>query len=144
MAEHGIALKYKLFLAISLALLAGLLPLLLIDKPAQGAATLPNGFIQSLVTAELSNPTAMAFAPDGRLFVAEQGGKLRVIKNGRLLPSPFVDLTSITDSTGERGLLGIAFDPNFSTNNFVYIYHTLKGTATATGNPHNRVLRFTA
>jgi glucose/arabinose dehydrogenase len=144
MAEHGIALKYKLFLAISLALLAGLLPLLLIEKPAQGAATLPNGFIQSLVTARLSNPTAMAFAPDGRLFVAEQGGKLRVIKNGRLLPSPFVDLTSITDSTGERGLLGIAFDPNFSTNNFVYIYHTLKRTATATGNPHNRVLRFTA
>jgi glucose/arabinose dehydrogenase len=72
----------------------------------------------------------MTFAPDGRLFVAEQGGKLRVVKDSRLLPTPFVDLTSITDSTGERGLLGIALDPNFATNKFVYVYHTLKGTST--------------
>jgi glucose/arabinose dehydrogenase len=142
MAEYRVVVKYRLFLVFCLALLAGLLPVFLLGKPAQGAATLPNGFSQSLVTAGLSNPTAMAFAPDGRLFVAEQGGKLRVIKNGQLLPSPFVDLTSITDSTGERGLLGIAFDPNFSTNKFVYVYHTLKGTATR--NPYNRVVRFTA
>ncbi len=90
----------------------------------------------------------MAFAPDGRLFVAEQGGKLRVVKpgdkyaRGKLQSAPFVDLTAITDSTGERGLLGVAFDPNFSTNNFVYVYHTLKGTSTTP--PRNRVLRFTA
>jgi glucose/arabinose dehydrogenase len=51
-------------------------------------------------------------------------------------------LTDITDSTGERGLLGVAFDPNFSTNKYVYVYHTLKGTSTK--EPRNRVLRFTA
>ena len=79
----------------------------------------------------------MAFAPDGRLFVAEQGGRLRVIKNGSLLATPF--LTVPTTATGERGLLGVAFDPAFATNGFVYVYYTA-----ATPNTHNRVSRFTA
>ena len=70
----------------------------------------------------------MEFAPDGRLFVNEQGGKLRVIKSGALLPTPFVDLSTTTDSAGERGFLGIAFDPNFTSNHYVYVYHTVKGS----------------
>src|ERR1044072_950277 len=77
-------------------------------------ATVPTGFTDSLVAGGLTNPTAMALAPDGRIFVCEQGGKLRVIKNGALLATPFVTLT--VDSAGERGLLGIAFDPNFVSN----------------------------
>ena len=85
------------------------------------AATLPAGFTETQISAGLSNPTAMEFAPDGRLFVCLQGGQLRVIKNGALLPTPFLSLA--VDSSGERGLLGIAFDPNFSTNNFVYVYY---------------------
>ena len=84
----------------------------------------------------LSTPTAMAFAPDGRLFVAEQSGKLRVIKNGTLLSASFLTVPVLTD--GERGLLGVAFDPNFATNRFVYVYYT-------NSNPvENRVSRFTA
>jgi glucose/arabinose dehydrogenase len=80
------------------------------------AANLPTGFTEAQVGGNLSgSPTAMAFAPDGRLFVCQQGGQLRVIKNGSLLSTPFVTLT--VDSSGERGLLGIAFDPNFATNN---------------------------
>jgi glucose/arabinose dehydrogenase len=79
----------------------------------------------------------MEVAPDGRVFVCLQGGQLRVIKNGALLATPFLTLTP--DSSGERGLLGIAFDPNFQTNNFIYVYYT------ATTTPrHNRVSRFTA
>ncbi len=101
------------------------------------AATLPTGFIETQVTNGLSSATAMDFAPDGRLFVCLQGGQLRVIKNDALLPTPF--LTVNVDSSGERGLLGIAFDPNFSTNNFVYVYYTV-----LTGPIHNRVSRFTA
>ena len=100
-------------------------------------ATLPAGFIETQVAGGLSAPTAMEFAPDGRLFVCLQAGQLRVIKNGVLLPTPFVTLN--TDSSGERGLLGIAFDPNFQTNNFIYVYYTVPGTP-----PHNRVSRFTA
>lgn len=100
-------------------------------------ATLPSGFTETQVATGLSRPTAMAFAPDGRLFVCLQGGQLRVIKNDVLLTTPFLTLS--TDSTGERGLLGIAFDPGFHTNNYVYLYYT-----TAVSPKRNRVSRFRA
>src|SRR5256885_4291843 len=74
------------------------------------AATLPSGFSETQIAGTLSSPTAMDFAPDGRLFVCQQGGQLRVIKNGSLLATPFITLS--VDSAGERGLLGVAFDPN--------------------------------
>jgi glucose/arabinose dehydrogenase len=83
----------------------------------------------------------MAFAPDGRLFVAQQTGALRVVKNNTLLPTPFLSLN--VDARGERGLLGVAFDPAFASNRFVYVYHTVPGNGTTTP-PHNRVSRFTA
>src|SRR6185436_2122024 len=101
------------------------------------AATVPAGFTDSIVAGGLTNPTAMAFAPDGRVFVCEQGGTLRVIKNGVLLPTPFLTVT--VDSNGERGLLGVAFDPNFVSNQLVYVYYTA-----TTPTLHNRISRFTA
>src|SRR6185503_1706101 len=101
------------------------------------AATVPTGFTDSLFAAGFNNPTAMALAPDGRIFVCEQGGTLRVIKNGVLLATPFLTVT--VDSAGERGLLGIAFDPNFVSNQLVYIYYTA-----TTPTIHNRISRFTA
>ncbi len=105
-------------------------------QPA-AAATLPSGFAETQVATGLAAPTAMAFAPDGRLFVTEQGGRLRVIKNGALLATPF--LTVGVNSSGERGLLGVTFDPNFAFNQYVYVYYT-----TASSPVHNRVSRFTA
>jgi len=111
------------------------------DSPAvgnsQASATVPSGFVEESVASALSRPTAMAFAPDGRLFVTLQDGQLRVIKNGALLPTPFLTVT--TTGSGERGLLGLAFDPNFATNRFVYVYYTATTPAV-----HNRVSRFTA
>ncbi len=101
------------------------------------AATLPTNFTETQLASGFSNPTAMAFAPDGRLFVCQQNGQLRVVKNGALLATPFVSLT--VDANGERGLLGVAFDPNFATNQFVYVYYTA-----TTPQIHNRVSRFTA
>jgi glucose/arabinose dehydrogenase len=103
-------------------------------------ATLPSGFTETIVASGLTAPTAMDFAPDGRLFIAEQGGTLRVVKNGALLPTPFLTLT--VDSSVERGLLGVAFDPNFNANHFVYVYYTVPGSGG--GVAHNRVSRFTA
>jgi len=100
------------------------------------AATLPAGFTETEISG-LSNPTAMEIAPDGRIFVCQQGGSLRVIKNGTLLATPFITLN--VDPNGERGLLGIAFDPNFATNNFLYLYYTVPIDPR-----HNRVSRFTA
>jgi len=96
-----------------------------------------SGFQQTLVTGGLNSPTAMEFAPDGRLFVAEQAGHLRVIKNGSLLPMDFVTLSVASNS--ERGLPGIAFDPNFAANGFVYLYYTRAASPIK-----NRVSRFTA
>ena len=100
------------------------------------AATLPAGFTETQIPG-VSRPTAMAIAPDGRIFVCEQTGALRVIKNGAVLPTPF--MTLVVDPDGERGLLGIAFDPNFATNNFLYVYYTVPFPPR-----HNRVSRFTA
>ena len=109
---------------------------LAIAAPSQ-AATLPTGFTEALVASGLNSPTAMEFAPDGRLFVCEQGGRLRVIKNGALLSTPFLTLT--VSSVGERGLLGVAFDPAFASNQYVYVYYTA-----TTPTVHNRISRFTA
>lgn len=86
----------------------------------------------------LTNATSFAQAPDGRLFVAQQGGALRVVKNGMLLPTPFATFT--VDASGERGLLGLALHPNFATNGLVYVYST-RNTGAAS---HNRISRLTA
>ncbi|MFM7430483.1 MAG: PQQ-dependent sugar dehydrogenase, partial [Flammeovirgaceae bacterium] len=103
---------------------------------AQGQTFLAN-FSREQVGGTITNPTVMAFAPDGRIFVAEQSGTLRVIKNGTQLATPFVTLT--VNSSGERGLIGIAFDPDFATNNFIYLYYTIN-----TAPLKNRISRFTA
>jgi len=120
-----------------LALLLSLWVPLLPSSTVSAATVLPTGFTDTEWVSGLNRPYQMEFAPDGRLFVSQQGGKLRVIKNGVLLPTPF--LTVPVDSTGDRGLIGIAFDPAFSSNHFVYVYYTA-----ATPVSHNRVSRFTA
>lgn len=133
-------IRYLLRGALGLALLLGYL------APARPAlaATLLTGFTETQISNNATNPllepTAMEFAPDGRLFVTQQGGKLRVIKNGTLLANEFASLT--VDSANERGLLGVAFDPEFATNHYVYVYYTVPGSG---GTPaRNRVGRFTA
>ncbi len=126
--------------AMTLTLLAAVGTLLAFAiSPAQGAV--PNGFTQSRVASGLAGPTDMKFAPDGRLFVAEEAGKVRIVKPDGTL-APFLDISSKVGIAGERGLLGIAFDPNFATNHFVYLYYTRKATTTTP--VHNRVVRVTA
>src|SRR5258706_2719052 len=85
----------------------------------------PPGFGETAIATGLHGPTAMAFAADGRLFVTEQTGALRVIENNHLLTTPFVTLR--VTSAGERGLLGVTFDPNFNSNHFLYVYYTVPG-----------------
>lgn len=107
---------------------------------AAHATTLPSGFSDSNFATGLSAPTAMSFAPDGRLFVCQQSGAIRIIENGQLLAQPFLQIA--VDSLGERGLLGIAFHPNFTKNRKVYFYYTVPGENG--GAPHNRVVRVRA
>src|SRR5688572_23590314 len=100
-------------------------------------ADVPDGFVDAQVASNLFSPTAMALAPDGRIFFTTQNGQVRVVKNGQLLPDPFATVSA--NSEGERGLLGITFDPDFSSNRFVYVYYTASSPSL-----HNRVSRFTA
>ncbi|MDQ3658118.1 MAG: PQQ-dependent sugar dehydrogenase [Actinomycetota bacterium] len=103
---------------------------------AAGAASVPDGFTASPV-AEVGDPTAMAVAADGRIFVAQKGGGLRIIENGTLKKRPFAEFR--VNSLGERGLLGVALHPNFAANKFVYVYRTV-----AKPKVHNEVVRVRA
>jgi len=102
-----------------------------------GSVALPSGFAISALTGTLNAATAMGVAPDGRFFVCEQGGTLRIFKSGALLPTPFATLP--TTANDERGLLGVTFDPQFATNGHVYVYYTASSPTI-----HNRISRLTA
>lgn len=101
------------------------------------AAAVPPRFSDTVVVDELDAATSMAIAPDGRLFVCEQKGRLRIIQDGKLLSAPF--LTVNTNDSGERGLLGVALDPGFPHQPYVYVYYTATSPQV-----HNRISRFTA
>ncbi|MFL6336268.1 MAG: PQQ-dependent sugar dehydrogenase [Pyrinomonadaceae bacterium] len=74
----------------------------------------------------LSSPVGIINAADGsnRLFIVEQGGRIRVVKNGALLSTPFLDISTRISTGGERGLLGLAFPPGFTTKRHFYVYYT--------------------
>src|SRR3954470_5985772 len=77
------------------------------------------------VSAGLSAPVFMTPPlDDGRIFVVEQGARIRIVKNGALQTTPFLDITSRVLSGGERGLLSVAFHPQYATNHFFYVYFT--------------------
>lgn len=103
---------------------------------AVALAVVGSQFLDHALISGLTKPTLMDMAPDGRIFISELAGKLRVVKNNVLLPVPFVTVNVATG--GEMGLLGVALDPEHALNRFVYVYYT-----SAEG-PRNRVSRFTA
>ena len=133
----------RILLPFILALFAGLLPILFDAKTA--AAAVPDGFEDKIVTS-LDAPTALAFTPDERMLVTSKSGQLRVYKDGALLETPALNLSSEVCSNSERGLLGVAVDPDFASNNYVYVYYTYKKHGVCETNtsrsPVNRVSRF--
>lgn len=94
-------------------------------------------FAQTQVASGLNSPVGMAVAPDGRVFIAQQGGEVRVVENDVLLPTPFVTVPTTADD--EEGLLAVEFDPAFASNHYVYVTYTA-----ATPTRHNRIVRYTA
>src|SRR5213082_218535 len=97
----------------------------LLCPPARAAATLPAGFDEQTLASGLTRPTAVAWAPDGRMFIAEKDGIVRVVDaSGNLLASPLIDISSEVNSPGDRGLLGIAVDSSFATNHYLYLLYT--------------------
>ncbi len=73
-----------------------------------------------------SSPVGIAHAGDGsnRLFVVEQGGRVRIVKSGVLQPSPFLDISTRISTGGERGLLGLAFPPDYARKGYFYVNYT--------------------
>ena len=136
--------------AIRLAILAALLCLV---PATRVLADVVAGFQDLEVVSGLSQPAALGFAPDGRLFFTEKAsGRVRVIKNGALLDAPFFDANDVIqppayfDSFLERGMLGIAFDPDFATTQYVYLYYSIckvPGSGMCQ-TAKNRVVRVTA
>jgi glucose/arabinose dehydrogenase len=82
--------------------------------------------IQNVIASGLSQPVAIANAGDGsnRLFVVEKGGRIKIIKNGSLLSTPFLNVSSLVSAGAEQGLLGLAFHPDYANNGFFYVYYT--------------------
>src|SRR5918995_6285608 len=98
---------------------------LLPSAAANAAVTLPSGFQESVAFGGLNNPTAVQFAPDGRVFVAEKSGLIKVYDGlSDTTPDTFADLRTNVYNFWDRGLLGLALDPNFPTNPSVYVLYT--------------------
>jgi glucose/arabinose dehydrogenase len=107
------------------------------------AVTLPAGFAESLVVSGFGEPTDAAFAPDGRIFITEKSGAVRLFDHGSLHSAPF--LTVPVDTYRDRGLDAILLDPNFTTNGFLYLYYTKADPSqpnTAPNAATNRLSRF--
>ena len=82
-----------------------------------------------IVATGLDRPVfATAPAGDSRLFIVEQEGVIKILQNGTVLPAPFLDISGSVDAAGERGLLGMAFDPGFATNRRFYVDYIDKTT----------------
>jgi len=101
---------------------------------------LEDDIILETVAENLQVPWAIDFAPDGRIFFTERVGNLRVIENGALLSEPVM---SVDVAGGEGGLLGVALDPNFMDNHYVYLYYTHAGPLGSLFGVQNKVVRYT-
>ncbi len=111
-----------------------------VSSPTPIATATPRGPFEprlEVVASSLVIPWDLAFAPDGRLFFTERPGRLRLIADGQLRPEPVAVLPA--GPVGEGGLLGLALDPRFSENGYLYVYYTYQGA----GGLRNRISRLT-
>ncbi|MGZ4033362.1 MAG: PQQ-dependent sugar dehydrogenase [Bacteroidia bacterium] len=128
-------MKNKIYVRSSLKFLFYFIIIFIFSSALQ-AQTFPPGFSQVQISG-IYYPTSMAFAPDGRIFVTEKAGHVRIVKNGIVLSTPFATVT--VDQLNERGLSSVCLDPDFESNHYVYVYYT-----STSGSIHNRLSRFTA
>lgn len=139
-------------LALTLLILAVLGALLV---PATGVAQ-PAGFVDEVILppGSIRMPTAFAFLPNGDMLIAARAGQLRLLSGGQLRAAPVFDRAGDICENGERGLLGVAVDPAFTSNRYVYVYYTFDQANTretdaedcptnTADQPANRVSRLT-
>jgi glucose/arabinose dehydrogenase len=125
-------------LAASLALTCAAALVVLAPPADAGAVSLPGGFQDSTAIAGLETPIAIDFAPDGRVFVAEKSGIIKVFTDvDDTTPTVFADLRTEVHNFADRGIEGLVLDPNFPANPYVYIYYVhdapIGGTAPVWG-----------
>jgi glucose/arabinose dehydrogenase len=112
---------------------------------ASPAALIGGGFSQQTIITGLTTPTAFTFLPDGRILIAQKHGVIRIVKNGSLLSMPFIDISAEVNDYWDHGLIGMAADPNFATNGFVYVAYTYENDPSDySGSKTARLSRFTA
>lgn len=116
------------FLSIALFIACGL--------PQEQVASTPPDLKIEILARGLDTPWALDFAPDGRIFITERPGRIRTLEGGRLLPEPW--MTFEVAAVGEAGLMGLAIDPQFAQNRFVYVAYTYRA---ANGRLQNRLVR---
>lgn len=122
------------------------------------SAVLPPGFVDQLVLADLNQAVGFTFAADGRMYLWEKSGRIWIVENDAMLPTPFLDISPEVGNWSDHGLLGFALDPDFYLNGHVYLlyvvdYHHLTKFGTPayddTANQYNRdtigrITRYTA
>jgi glucose/arabinose dehydrogenase/endonuclease YncB( thermonuclease family) len=98
-------------------------------QAAASTAGLPSGFSEEAVAANLNLPTNFAFLPDGRTLIALKGGIVLLLANGVVSSTPVIDISTEVNDYWDRGLIGMAVDPNFTTNGYIYLYYTYENNA---------------
>jgi glucose/arabinose dehydrogenase len=93
-------------------------------EATEPAAAVAAGFVVESVAAGLVQPTAFAWLPDGRILVTQKHGEVRLIKNGALQAANVIDLSARVNDYWDRGLIGVAVDPAFATNSYIYLLYT--------------------
>lgn len=104
-------------------------------RPVVTRGALPPGFQLVRVTPPLNLPTSIVFTPDGRMFIGEKAGAIRVVRNEKLLSNPLITISTNVET--ERGLTGMALDPSFADTGHLFVRYTTLDP------PRNRVSRFT-
>src|SRR5215212_1749142 len=134
------SLPFRACTVLAALLLAVVIVASLHPPEANAQATLPSGFHEKVVISGLSEPSNVEFSKDGRIFVAEKSGLIKVFDNlSDKTPTTFADLRTKVHNFWDRGMLGLALDPNFPTNPYVYVLYTydarIGGTAPRWGQP---------
>ena len=99
------------------------LALLVLAKPSIAPATVPSGFVDLQVEGGFVLPVALEFDPQGRIWVAEKRGMVWIVENESVLPTPAIDLVDEVHDASDKGLLGMALDPDFANNGYLYLLY---------------------
>ncbi len=122
------------------SIVAAIGAVLLAFTPAEPAGGQPAGFTEEVVFGGLNLPVGMAFGPGERMYIWEKGGVVRIAENGQLLPQPLLDLSDEVNTYWTRGMTGLALDPDFENNGYVYLAFTVDWEYYITGGNPNQAL----